>query len=257
LEARIQACAMTDPVTDVVSAQMREVLNQLSTFNLESASVSSSGSYKHLDNEELGVIQPWALPSGWTTVPGGSMMAWMRTWTIPCKAKPAHTGRRAQRVPTDTTGTSLVAGADPTHSWVTKPTASDIIHQRYRTICHTARQKFGCWHIPGTNIQLPPLPASPVPSHSRARSCMAFWTWYEDSLVVIRSAYTASQLDSSSEARLNLSQLPRISTVRQREDTVRRMSYAALMEAFSPQERGHLQFVMAVANMMPGIAMLP
>jgi hypothetical protein len=261
LESHIQACAMTDPIIDVVSAQMREVLNQLNTFDLESASVSSSGSYKQLDNEELGKIQPWARPSDWTIMPGGSMMTWMKTWTVPCKIMPAFTSRRVQRAPVEATGTTLVADADPTSSRVVGATDGDILHQAYRTIRHTARQKIDCWHTPGGEVQLPPLPANPAPGHRGARDwnevCARIWQWYEDSLVVIRSAYTASQLGLSSEAGPNLSKLSRISTVGQRETTVRRMSYAALTEAFSPQDRLHPLSGKALANVMARIGTLP
>jgi hypothetical protein len=256
LESHIQACAVTDPITDAVSLQMREVLDELNTFDVASASISSSGSYQNSHGATLGEIQPWAKPSEWTTLPRASMMAWMRTWTIPYKPKPAVmslTGRRAHRALK-----GLAARAGPTSSEVKDAMDGEDLHQAYRATRHAARRKLECWRTLGEGIQLPPLPVdSPVePGQARDtnRGYKELWKWYEDSLILIRSAYTASQLGLSQDAPSNLSELPRISTASQREETARRMSYAALMESFSPPERLRLLVGEAYTTVMQGVS---
>jgi hypothetical protein len=228
LESRVQACNATDRIDDYVSAQMQVVWHQLNTVNPEVWGLTSSGSAPTSTPNPCPPcveIQPHALPSYWTTVSGPSMMSWMRTWALPCIAKPdSSLLTHRQQHSEDGQSFPPAVGADD--------------HQAYRVIYHIARKKFLHWH--GEEVQLSPPPPKAAVDHTGRRdlvqACAEIFDWYNASLLRINAAYarypSLAQMPS-------LSDLPTVSTPRQRKDAVRQLSYNILRSFFSPQECLH------------------
>lgn len=247
LESYVQACNVTDPITDAVSAQMKELLLEFSTIDVQTCAISSSGDYPTVDGSPpclLVEIQPHATPSAWTIQPAGStMFAWMSHWTLPRYDVPPpseRTGRNGRRARKKQQLPKPIPGADPASLRLDIPMDRYEVHLAYRTTYQEARTKWQLWQQPAGEIQMPSLPLSTLAQNETTRdkqnAYTALWRWYDECVAIVDTAYEASGLGSSSAAP-SLQDLPIVSTSRQRVDTVRHMSYNALRNALSARER--------------------